>query len=159
MKDALRLERDGEVFPRWILDGCKDALVLFAAAFNGRQDAYWIAQAGLRAVCVDVRRESILEMRKMYPSDWQFMVCDVYDLAAIDDGSTFDVVTVDCPSGHFERCAGLINVWCRLANRYVVLGTGSAVMIEPPHGWRLVERRHRSDFAGGTYWAVLGRTS
>lgn len=155
--EEIRSEPDGIAYPREILSECGDALVLFAAGFLGRQDAFWIADAGLTAVCVDARLKPLHEMAAVYPADWQFVIGDVYELAAFDALATADLVSIDCPSGHFDRCADMVAVWCALARRYVVLGTSLDIELELPDGWVEVERRYRSDFAGGTYWAVLKR--
>ena len=155
--EAIRNEPDGAVYPRELLAECGDALVLFAAGFLGRQDAFWIAEAGLAAICVDVRLNLLHEMAAVYPPDWQFVVGDVYELAVFDALASADLVSIDCPSGHFEQCAGMVDRWCALARRYVVLGTGEHTPLDVPAGWTEIERRYRSDFAGGTYWAVLKR--
>lgn len=150
--EDIRSEADGAVYPRHLLAGCHDALVLFAAGFLGRQDAFWIAQADVHGTCVDVRPELVARMERLYPFNWEFVVADVY---GFDPGRKFDLASIDCPSGHFARCAELLPTWCSFARRYVVLGTGPHVAIRPPDGWRLLERRHRSDYAGGVEWAVL----
>jgi hypothetical protein len=157
--EQIRSERDGAAYPRSILRRCSDALVLFAAGFLGRQDAFWIADAGLTAVCVDVRIDPLHDMAAVYPADWQFVHGDVYALAAYGALDDADLVSIDCPSGHFDRCADMISVWCALARRYVVLGTSGDMEFDLPDGWIEVQRRFRSDFAGGTYWAVLKRTA
>lgn len=155
--EEIRSEPDGRAYPRGILAGCVDALVLFAAGFLGKQDAFWIADAGLDAVCVDARLKPLHEMAAVYPADWQFVAGDVYELAAFGALPTADLVSIDCPSGHFDRCADMVDVWCGLARRCVVLGTSADTELDPPDGWTEIERRYRSDFAGGTYWAVLKR--
>lgn len=153
--EDIRSEVDGLAYPREILPECGDALVLFAAGFLGRQDAFWICDAGLTAICVDARLKPLHEMASVYPADWQFVLGDVYELVAFDALATADLVSIDCPSGHFDRCADLIGHWCNLARRYVVLGTAADIDLALPDGWTEVERRYRSDFAGGVYWAVL----
>jgi len=157
--DQIRNEPDGRTYPRRILRDCGDALVLFAAGFLGRQDAVWIADAGLTAVCVDIRMKPLHEMAAVYPADWQFVVGDVYELAAFNALAKADLVSIDCPSGHFDRCADMVSMWCALARRYVVLGTSADIELDLPDGWSEVERRFRSDFAGGTYWSVLKRAA
>lgn len=154
--EAIRSPGDGASYPSERLAGCRDALVLFAAMFLGRQDAFWIADAGLEATCVDVRRQPLIEMERIYPAGWLFVEADAYEFAD-QTRETWDVVSVDCPSGHFDRCADLLPTWCRLARRLVVLGAGEGQVLPAVHGWELVERRKRSYFAGGVYWAVLER--
>lgn len=155
--EAIRSEPEGIAYPCDMLIGCKDALVLFAAGFHGKQDAFWIAEAGLAATCVDNDAQKLLEMRHVYPIAWEFITDDAFEYIATID-RRWDVVSVDCPSGAFDRCADLIGDWCRLARHAVVLGTGPDTPLEAPDGWTVTDRRHRSDYDRGVYWAVLERT-
>ncbi len=153
----VRSPADGESYPRDILADCRTALILFAAGFYGRQDGYWIAAAGIAADCVDVDADRLEVMRRIYPDDWTFMTGDVYGfMPHLADGE-WDLVSVDCPTGHFDRCAEMIAEFCAKSRRYVVLGTGARTALEAPAGWTLLERRYRSDFKGGVEWAVLER--
>lgn len=154
--EAIRQAAD-KTYPVELLADCGDALILFAAGFLGRQDGIWIADAGLPAVCVDLRLELLHEMAAIYPPEWQFVHGDVYDLLGLDALPTADLVSVDCPSGHFDRCADLLDQICALARRHVVIGCGVDTEIFPPAGWTLEPKRRRSSFAGGTFWAVLRR--
>jgi len=139
----------------WFLDRReREAPWLFAAAFLGRQDAFWIAEAGLHGTCVDLDGRKLREMRKLYPRDWSFVEAEVFEYVSVTD-KFWDVVSVDCPSGAFARCADLLHAWCNLAERLVILGTSPSLKLDVPSGWDLVERRPRSTFAGGTEWAVL----
>lgn len=143
-------------FPHAILAGCETALVVFAAHFRGVQDAYWIAEAGLTATCVDMDRQKLEDMEPMYPSDWEFVEADAYEWA-VQPGRQWDVVTLDPWSGQFQRCADNISAWCRLARHAVVLGTGLSTDVEAPTGWTVTDRRRRSDYDGGVFWTVLER--
>lgn len=152
--EAVRDVGSGESYPRHLLDRCTNALVLFAAGFHGRQDAFWVAEAGVTATCVDLDARRVKEMSRMYPANWEFIVAEVFEYAATCD-QEFDLVSIDCPTGAFVRCADLVETWCDLARVAVVLGTGKDVQVTPPTGWKLTERRHRSNFKGGVEWAVL----
>jgi hypothetical protein len=149
----------GESYPRRLLDECDDALVLFAAGFLGMQDAFWVAEAGKRATCVDIRPDLLAGMAAVYPEDWEFVTGDVYDYTERMElvGRRWDLVSLDCPSSHFDRCAELAGLWCRLAGRAVVLGTSGRTALAAPDGWEVTERRFRSMNYGGTFWAVLER--
>lgn len=150
----IRAEGVRDLFPTEKLAGMESALVLFAAAFMGRQDAIWIEEAGMVATCVDNDAEALTRMEAIYPDTWDFFCADAYWYATTT-GDRWDVVTVDCPTGYFEQAAEHIKDWCVLARHVVILGTDTDTPIEPPDGWQLVERRRRSDYAGGVYWAVL----
>jgi len=156
MLDAVR-ERSADVYPRTYLAGCETALVVFAAAFMGAQDAIWIHDAGLTATCIDNDQDRLDRMQNLYPGSWSFLNVDAYEWLETAEGA-WDVVSVDSPTGHFERCADRIGIFCKLARRLVVLGIGVDTHVEPPEGWEVVECIKRSDHAGGVFWAVLCRT-
>jgi hypothetical protein len=154
--DQIHDPAGADLFPRYVLKGCETALVLFAAAFHGRQDAYWVQEAGLTGTCVDTDAGKLAEMTDVYPADWEFVIGDVFEYAS-STGRTWDVVTVDCPTNLFAACADALLLWCELADRAVVLGCGPNTPVLPPAGWMLTERRFRSGNFGGVYWAVLER--
>lgn len=153
----LRDPGSARIFPQEVLKGCRSALVLFAAAFHGRQDAIWIADAGLRATCVDIDHAKLGDMGRVYPEGWEFVNGDVFDYAALTTRK-WDLVTLDPPTNLFEKCAAWLPRWCELARRAVVLGCGPSPELDVPDGWALEPLRYRSDFAGGVNWAVLVRT-
>jgi hypothetical protein len=146
------------LYPRHALVGCADALVLFAAAFHGQQDAVWMAEAGLRTTCVDIDQEKLREMMDAYPDSWSFVQADVFEFS-IRTERRWDVVSIDCPSNLFERCADLMPLWCRIAKRVVVLGCDKRTACLAPEGWSRVGRLHRSHNYGGVYWMVFERDS
>lgn len=149
-------ERADASFPSRVLAFGESALVLFAAGFYGKQDAYWVADAGMQATCVDVDADRLDAMAAVYPTDWDFIEADVYSWIEHAVGQ-WDVVSVDCPTGHFERCAERLPQFCRLARRAVVLGAGAEhAALFPPEAWRVSDVVHRSDYApGGVFWAVV----
>lgn len=149
----IRRSADG-TYPKGLLDACDTALVLFAAGFYGRQDGIFIADAGITATCVDIRPQRLRDMAAVYPGSWEFFVDDAYEFAALTE-RRWDLVSIDCPSGAFVRCAELVGLWCSLARVAVVLGTGKGTVVEPPEGWRVTDVIQRSQFSGGVYWSVL----
>lgn len=152
--DTIRRERGNRrLYPTEILERCETALVLFAAAFLGEQDAVWIEEAGLVATCVDNDAERLDEMLRLYPEDWTFVSGDAYEFAR--RGGRWDLVSVDCPSGDsFDRCADLLDLWCSLARVAVVLGTSPGRRLVAPDGWRVARTIRRSPIAN---WTVLER--
>ncbi len=155
--ESIRNEEDGKNFPRDVLYGMEDALVFFAAGFYGSQDAFWIAEAGMRATCIDIDAAKLEAMKAVYPNDWTWIVANVWE-----DDVTYpeaDVVTVDCGSQDFERVAAYADRFCALARHFAILGTGENSMLVAPPGFELNRLIKRSDYAGGTYWAALERTS
>jgi hypothetical protein len=143
-------------FPVSVLRGQRTALVLFAAAWYGRQDAYFVARAGLKATCVDIRNQNFRAMRNLYPAGWEFVMADVYEFIRETD-ERWDVVSVDCPSGHFQRCADLLPAFCGLARHAVVLGSGADTDVNIPDGWHVATRNRRSMMYGGVYWTAITR--
>ena len=154
--EQIRRGAGERLYPRHALAGCEDALVLFAAAFHGQQDAIWIAEAGMRATCVDLDGEKLNEMVLAYPEGWEYVTGDAFQYALMTE-RTWDVVSIDCPSNLFERCAELLPMWCLLARKAVVLGCGTDTDLAAPEGWQITDRVHRSRNYGGTYWAVIER--
>lgn len=151
--EQVRADASPDLYPRHLLPGCESALVLFAAAFHGLQDAVWMAEAGLRTTCVDVDAKKLDEMSTFYPEDWDFVTGDVFEYVSRTN-DRWDIVSVDCPSNLFAQCAAFAPVWCLLARKAVVLGCSRDSFATPP-GWRVTEHRYRSSFKGGTYWAVI----
>jgi hypothetical protein len=142
-------------YPVHALDGCETALVLFAAAFGGAQDAAFVRDAGLHGTCVD-KNLAGLEQGD-YPTDWAFVEADVFRWAPAQlvAGNRWDVVSLDPFTNHFDHCGMLAPLWCALARRAVILGCAGGTVIDVPGGWRITGKHHRSSFNGGTYWAVL----
>lgn len=148
----VRRRGDKALYPTEALNGCEDALVLFAAGFLGEQDCVWIEQAGIRATCVDTDADLVAEMRRLYPASWRFVVADAYYYAS-ETPRQWDLVSVDCPSGTaMERCAALAPLWCKLARRAVVLGTAPGSVLVAPGGWAVSRTVSRSPIAD---WTLL----
>lgn len=154
--DQVRAAAD-DSYPVSVLDGCRSALLLFAGGFRGRNDGIHFADAGVAATCVDVDPSGLRDMEGIYPAGWRFVCSDVFPFveSASAAGGRWDVVSVDCPTNLFEVCAARADLWCALARRTVVLGCGMDSVVDVPDGWVLGACIHRSEFAGGVYWAVL----
>ena len=151
--EKLLKSAEGNVFPSDKIKGCHSALVLFAAAFLGRQDAVWLAAEGIKGTCIDLDQEKLDVMRRVYPKGWKFLCADVYEFVSLTD-NTYDVVTIDCPTNHFEKVAEMPNLWTMLANKIVVLGSNDKTHkeIKAPGGWRKLRPVYRSPIAN---WTVL----
>jgi hypothetical protein len=155
--DDIRADRG--LYPADILQDCETALILFAAAFHGRQDGIWIADAGIRATCVDIDADKLTAMKPLYPSNWEYVIEDAFEFAERSHTLAqrqWDVVSIDCFTNHFDRCAELLPLWCLLASKAVVLGIDERPLTIP-EGWELSGRKFRSNFNGGVYWAVIER--
>lgn len=158
--DQIRSEPDGELYPRDRLAGCETALMLFCAAFGGRQDCIWVADAGIAGTGVDLDGERLAAMADLYPDTWTFAEADVWNYAArrYAEGATYDLVSLDPPSNLFDWVVGAVDLWCGLADRLVVIGTSSGFPVTPPAGWEQTDRRLRST-RNGTIWVTLERST
>lgn len=156
-----RLRREGPAgYPRFALRDSSTALVLFAAAYGGKQDAIWIEEAGLEADVVDLDEPRLREMGAVYPQSWRFHHADAFAFVrdARLDGRKWDVVSLDPYTGDADRLVvSLLSEICELARDVVIVGVGNEVDVVAPAGWVIVDRRRRSDYRGGTFWIVLQR--
>ena len=150
----LFIRDDPRTFPREALVGSKTGLCVFAAEWHGRQDAYWLYEAGITATCVDVNGRKLEEMRRIYPDGWEFVESDAFEFSPAE---RFDVVTLDPFTGDaMERCHRDLALWCSRANNAVIMGSTAAQPLRrAPAGWRIADTVHRSDFGGGVFWTVL----
>lgn len=156
--DDVRDPDGDDSYPVELLVPAATGLVLFAARWYGRQDAYYFARYGVRTTCVDLDGDRLDGMFDVYPGDWTFVRDDVFQFGAEAMGrERWDVVSLDPFTQDFDRCASLVDVWCGLARLAVVIGCGGQTRIDPPRGWKVVTRDKRSNFDGGIYWVGLQR--
>lgn len=144
-------------FPTHLLKGSQSALIVFAAAFGGRQDAQHIRDAGMTAMCVDSDSEALERMRPNYPNDWLMIDTDAFEFLdkALNRGFLFDVVTMDPFTGlTMDKTIEHLPDFCSLATRLVVCGCDGRE-VQPPEGWRIKSKTWRSGRQGGIYWVVL----
>jgi hypothetical protein len=148
---------DARPYPTGVLEGCETALVLFAAAFLGRNDAVHFADAGVPFVTlVDVDGERLEEMRGLYRDpDWHWVVGDAWYFArkARDLEARFDVVSLDPFTGTaMTRVHADLEPWTAIAKRAVVLGVLDGDVLNVPGGWHPTELIERGN---NVLWAVL----
>ena len=159
MGALLRLPaEEGLLYPREALRGLRTALVGFCAAFLGRQDCAWIEEAGLTATCVDMDAERLVEMREPLPrasgrSSATTSTATRRRSTPSATSSTWSRSTRRRTSS--TRCADNAELWCALARRLVVLGTGRYTSLVVPDGWAVSSTHYRSAFRGGVYWTTL----
>lgn len=153
--EQVRAKAAPQLYPRHVLVGCDDALVLFAAAWHGKQDAVWMEEAGLRATCVDLDAVRLAEMAEAYPDTWEFVDMDVFDYTTRTE-RMWDVVSIDSPTNLFDQTERLLALWALIARNAIIIGSDDRLMI-PPKGWEQTEKLYRSSFNGGVYWQVFQR--
>jgi hypothetical protein len=116
---------------------------LFAAGFYGRNDGAWIANAGLRATCVDHDVEKMSEMQKHYPPSWNFIIDDAFAFSM--KPGKYDLVSVDPPSGLSTVCFDQRDLWLNLARRVLVLGAQQETIIgKDTHNAEVIPRNSTS---------------
>jgi hypothetical protein len=148
-----------DVYPVEHLKGLSTAFVGFAGGNEGRQDCQFIAAAGLEAVCVEKEPERLETLSGLFPDGWQFVQADVYEYAKqrYAQGARWDVVSLDPYTNQFQEAADEIPLWCSIARKIVILGSGLQTRRRIPDGWKVAGRWTRSSYQGGTYWIVLKR--
>ncbi len=174
LADVLR-EADSASFPSAEIRGATSAACFFAAAFHGRNDAVFLADAGVSDVlCVDVDALRLAQMREIYPADWRFVVGDAYT-AAQDmraRGEKVDVVIADAWQSDADRALEALPVWIAIARKCVLvtvtkdwldarrLAPDAAAVeawLRERHGAPIrAESLHfRAGWTGGVWWLVL----
>jgi hypothetical protein len=152
------VRREASVFPQELLEACDSALMLFCAAFSGRNDCVWVEEAGITDVlAIDVDARKLDTMREIYPASWIFVCTDAFSAAHVLKAGYADLVCVDAFGGEdAEKALSMLEDWCRLARKFVVLTSIGQVEHDTPAGWtsRFIRR---SDHLGGCYWLVLER--
>jgi hypothetical protein len=142
-------------FPADLLPECESALMLFCAAFYGRNDCVWVQEAELRIVTgVDQDREKLDAMRAIYPETWRFACADAFEFHTVPH----DLVSVDVFSNQSDRALGMLEHWCGMARRFVTVAAWKEPDVQIPVGWQRRDLMYRSSFLGGCYWYVLERT-
>lgn len=155
----LRRSSSPATFPRFALRDASSALVLFAAAFRGTNDAVFVEEAGLVATCVDVDGRGLEEMRRIYPDDWEFVTADAFEWIpnTVARGERWDVVTADPFTGSaMIRTLEMLEAICELSRDVVIVGITDDLELENPPGWEIVDVVERNA-SRRTSWAVLQR--
>jgi len=150
------ISRRARPYPAYLLPQGGTGLALFAAAFQGHNDAIHFARAEMTATCVDTDIDKLAKMATLYPNGWRFVISDAWEFAtnAKADGDTWDVVSVDTFTGDAtERSLTSLDLWCSLANLAVTATIEPGTPFWEPHGWT-PQLFPRSD---NVSWLVLTR--
>ena len=145
-------------YPTDLLARYETALILFAAGFYGKNDGAWIADAGIKATCVDSDKTTLREMKRHYPKDWLFVHGDAFKWAT-DCPYQYDLLSIDPPMQYSMSCLVYLEQWEKLAKKTIVLGTQRSTIIDwdlnPAHpGWAVDEVMYRNE---DSLWLVLQR--
>lgn len=147
-------------YPAALLGRCESGLILFAAAFLGRNDAIHFAEAGVPFVTlVDVDGLRLEEMADLYRGgdDWRFVEMDAWAFAANarEVGAKWDAVSVDTFTGTAtDRSLRDLEAWTSIASRVVTATATADAEFEVPVGWkaRLFDREGAIEAAR---WLIL----
>jgi hypothetical protein len=141
-------------FPADLLPECESALMLFCAAFYGRNDCIWVEEAGiLEVTCVDLDGEKLETMARIYPPSWHFVRGDAFAVETV----LRDLVSVDVFSNQSDRALGMLEHWCGMARKFVTIAAWKEPDEQTPTGWKRRDLMYRSSFLGGCYWYILER--
>ena len=109
-----------------LLEDCSTGLCLFGAGFYGAHDSIHMLDAGIKNVhVVDIDLEKLKVMESIYPKKWMFTDADVFEWIqnAKDMGLYWDVVSIDPPTALLDKCAGMLDLFMPLAEKYIMLTT------------------------------------
>lgn len=146
-------------YPAEKLAGLETGLVLFAAAFEGHNDAIHFALAELETTCVDVDGDRLARMAQIYPRSWKWAVDDAFRYAedARALGERWDAVSVDTFTGDtMARSLESLELWTAIANRLVtatITADAAGVAVPWLEGWVSSLYPRSTD----VYWLVLER--
>ncbi len=149
-----KISAQARPYPAHLLNGCETGLCLFSAAFLGWNDAIHMARNDLDTTCVDIDAERLLEMRDLYPPEWDFVISDAWEFAIRQRtfGKRWDAVSVDTFTGAAtERSLASLALWCAIATRVVTVTVVGAQDAEIPSGWTSGTFPRSGDVA----WLVL----
>lgn len=141
-------------YPADMLPEGGTGLCLFAAAFQGVNDAVHMARHDMHVTCVDCDTKRLDQMSSLYPTNWHWYPMDAWQFAeqARRDGWQWDVVSVDTYTGDAtDRSLASLELWCSLATKAVTATIGGRQDYIAPDGWRtsLFQRSPLAD------WLVL----
>lgn len=136
-------------------------LLLFGAAFQGKNDGRFLLRAGLTCDVVDHSPDRLDEMAPHYPGTWRFHEADAFEYAedALHLDHTWDVVSVDPFSNEADEVYDKLEQWATLARMMAVVGAQSDTIRRRglPKGWVEVKRNaawswvvHHKKGVGGT---------
>lgn len=149
-----------KTFPMYtIQQGCK-VLDLFNAWFGGDHTIKHFWQQVGDYTGVDIDKEKMAVVRSQYPQGrFKYVVDDVYTFLDTDS-DTYDVVISDQWTNQNERLYSVLPKLAKRAKKYLVISTNVGSMAILPV---MVNDFHiecfwwRSDYLGGTYWAVYSK--
>ncbi len=175
MLHEIRAMAEGRPFPQFTLANANSGICIYSVALHGVRDVIHLRDKQVKRVTlVDIDREKMEEMKKIYPQRWEYLVGDAFE--TLDrlkrDDQTFDVVVLDPwiheQTRNLDRLGDLLDI----ANRYVVISL-SMKSFFAEHGLptkadalgaflkardsRVKEARLMfcTAFDGGMYWATI----
>jgi hypothetical protein len=137
-------------FPRFVLDKCDSALLLFCAGFYGGHDCLHVADAELdHVLAVDIDKEKLEVMERIYPEHWHFVEADVLK---VHTNQRYDLIVADPPLDLIDTTINFMTIWGLWAKKYLVLNVRRGSQYLAPIGWRELGKLHRSNEIS---WLIL----
>ncbi len=175
MRNEIAQNSRNKAFPHHVLENAQSVACIYSAALMGQRDVIHVAESGIEAVTlVDHDAEMMDEMRKVYPTNWNYRVEDAFAFIreARATRRRFDVLILD-PWVYLEQAnVDLIKSLVRIANQYVLISLTDIHFFRPNNLKPLAENIFRYFHAldetivsvdlllstrsfGGLYWCAL----
>lgn len=148
------VSRRARPYPAHLLPRNGTGLLLFAAAYQGHNDAIHMARADMTCTCVDRDPHQLRRMRRLYPLEWLFVHADAWEYAAdaATHGHSWSAVSVDTYLGDAtDRSLASLDLWCSIADSLLTATIEQEQTVEPPAGWQ----QTRFPRTAGVDWLVL----
>lgn len=178
MLDWIRSKTGGREFPTHVLENAKSAAAFYTAALMGVRDIIHLNDHQIPDVTlVDLDAEKIEEMKKVYPSGWDYVVDDAHKVMKRfrEEGRKFDVLVLD-PWTHRQRVdMEQLGTLLDITNRHIVISLSAnsyfrQSSISPDSPDALLEHLQGLDdrvatvdvqlctnLDGGLYWVTIGK--
>lgn len=144
-------------FPSYALREGDRVLDLFCAHFRGDNTTAHVVPYVTKYTGIDLDQAKLSEQQDRYTqSRFSFICADVYEVIETLPVKS-DVVISDQWTNQNELLYSKLPKLCNLANRYVIVSTNIQSMALLPQsvaGFDLECLWWRSEYLGGTYWAV-----
>lgn len=155
----IRAASNPSTFPVERLAGMTTAAAFYCAAFLGRQDVVHLNDAELEVIGVDIDAEKLAQMELLY-DDFLGSEGDAVDFARTRAAReiTYDVVVCDPWTHDIPYVLSRLDVFAAVCSRVLIVGLVSGTSAPNSVGsFHLAEILHRSNHAGGVWWAVFVR--
>jgi hypothetical protein len=150
-----------ETFPTYILKYESDIRILdlFCAGFYGENTTLKVIELCKTYTGIDIDNEKIITMQDIYKNKYnkaRFITNDVYEYLRAGN-EQYEIVISDQPTNQNNRIIEELPLISKMAIKYMVISTNIQTIPQMPRGinkFYLQSFWYRSEYLGGTYWAV-----